>query len=145
MVGVQLEDTRSALRGSQGLLGAETAALIGSLLVAAVWQATLTRIAVPEQQRHPVWMYLDEFQDIVRLPIDRADMLAQVRALKLGLILAHQFLNQVALQVRAAILGTTQSQLVFQLQHEDAKILAPRFAPLTVPQVGGASGSEVPA
>ena len=116
----------------KGLLGAETAALIGSLLVAGVWQATLTRAGIPEEQRHPVWMYLDEFQDIVRLPIDMADMLAQARALKLGLTLAHQFLSQVNLQVRAAILGTTQSQLVFQLQHEDAKILAPRFTPLTV-------------
>jgi DNA polymerase III delta prime subunit len=116
----------------KGLLGAETATLIGSLIVAAVWQATLSRAGIPAEQRHPVWMYLDEFQDIVRLPIDIADMLAQARGLKLGLILAHQHLHQLAPEIRAAVLGTTQSQLVFQLQHEDAKTLAPRFAPLTV-------------
>lgn len=116
----------------KGLLGAETAALIGSLLVAAVWQATLTRAGIPEQQRHPMWMYLDEFQDIVRLPIDMADMLAQARGLKLGLTLAHQYLHQLAPEVRAGVLGTARSQLVFQLQHDDARILAPRFAPLTV-------------
>lgn len=115
----------------KGLLGAETAMLIGSLLVAAVWHATLTRAAIPEQQRHPMWMYLDEFQDIVRLPIDVADMLAQARGLKLGLTLAHQHLHQLAPEIRAGVLGTTQSQLVFQLQHDDAKILAPRFTPLT--------------
>jgi hypothetical protein len=116
----------------KGLLGAETAALIGSLLVAAVWQAALTRAGIPEQQRHPIWLYLDEFQDIIRLPIDMADMLAQARGLRLGLTLAHQFLSQLDLHIRAAVLGTTQSQLVFALQHDDAKILAPRFAPLTV-------------
>jgi hypothetical protein len=121
----------------KGLLGAETAALIGSLMVAAVWQATLTRAGIPAEQRQPMWMYLDEFQDIVRLPIDMADMLAQARGLKLGLILAHQFLHQLDLQVRAAVLGTTQSQLVFQLQHEDARILAPRFAPLTIQDLTG--------
>lgn len=114
-----------------GLLGAQTTELIGSLLVAAVWQAALSRANIPEEQRHPVWMYLDEFQDIVRLPIDIADMLAQARGFKLGLILAHQFLSQLDPHVRAAVLGTTRSQLVFQLQHDDAKILAPRFAPLT--------------
>lgn len=127
----------------KGLLGAETAMLIGSLMVAAVWQATLTRSGIPAEQRHPVWMYLDEFQDIVRLPIDMADMLAQARGLKLGLILAHQFLNQLDLQVRAAVLGTTQSQLVFQLQHEDARILAPRFAPLTVTDLTGLAAFDI--
>jgi hypothetical protein len=116
----------------KGLLGAETAALIGSLLVAAVWHATLTRASIPPNKRHPVWLYLDEFQDIVRLPIDVADMLAQARGLKLGLTLAHQHLHQLAPETRAGVLGTTQSQLVFQLQHDDAKILAPRFTPLTI-------------
>ena len=115
----------------KGLLGAETATLIGSLLVAAVWQAALGRAAIPEEKRHPVWLYLDEFQDIVRLPIDVTDMLAQARGLALGLTLVHQFLNQLDPPIRAAVLGTTQSQVIFQLQHEDAKILAPRYAPLT--------------
>lgn len=116
----------------KGLLGAETAVLIGSLLVAAVWHATLARATIAPHQRHPVWLYLDEFQDIVRLPIDVADMLAQARGLKLGLTLAHQHLHQLAPEIRAAVLGTVRSQLVFQLQHDDAKILAPHFTPLTI-------------
>ena len=63
--------------------------------------------------------------------------------LKLGLTLAHQFLHQLNLDVRAAVLGTTQSQLVFQLQHEDARILAPRFAPLTVPDLTGLGAFDI--
>ena len=127
----------------KGLLGAETAALIGSLMVAAVWQATLTRADTPQEQRHPIWMYIDEFHEVVRLPIDIADIVAQARALKLGLTLAYQFLNQTNLQIRAAILGTTQSQLIFQLQHEDAKILASRFAPLTVHDLTGLGAYDI--
>jgi hypothetical protein len=34
----------------KGLLGAETAALIGSLMVAAVWQAALARAGIPAEQ-----------------------------------------------------------------------------------------------
>ena len=114
-----------------GLLGAETAALVGSLVMASVWQATLARAALPKDQRHPVWMYLDEFQRIVRLPIDLADMLAQARGFGLGLTLAHQYLDQLSPEIKAAVLGTTRSQLIFQVEDRDATELAPRFAPLT--------------
>lgn len=121
----------------KGLLGAETAALIGSLVVAAVWQATLTRASIHPDQRHPVWLYLDEFHDVVRLPIDLGDMLAQARGLGLGLTLAHQYLSQLSPEIRAAVLGTARSQLVFQLDHDDAKYLAPRFHPLTAQDLTG--------
>jgi Type IV secretion-system coupling protein DNA-binding domain len=114
-----------------GLLGEETAALIGSLVMASVWQATLARSTLPKDQRHPVWLYLDEFQRVVRLPIDLADMLAQARGFGLGLIMAHQYLDQLTPEIKAAVLGTTRSQLIFQLQDRDATELAPRFAPLT--------------
>ena len=114
-----------------GLLGAETAALIGSLVMASVWHATLGRAAVPKEQRHPVWMYMDEFQHAVRLPIDLADMLAQARGFGLGLTLAHQYLGQLSAEVKAGVLGTTRSQLIFQVESPDATELAPRFTPLT--------------
>jgi hypothetical protein len=114
-----------------GLLGAETAALIGSLVMASVWQATLARAGLPKDQRHPVWMYLDEFQRIVRLPIDLADMLAEARGFGLGLTLAHQYLDQLSAEIKVAVLGTVRSQLIFQVEDSDAGELAPRFAPLT--------------
>jgi hypothetical protein len=114
-----------------GLLGAETAALIGSLVMATVWQATLARAALSKDQRHPVWMYLDEFQRVVRLPIDLADMLAQARGFGLGVTMAHQYLDQLSAEIKAAVLGTTRSQLIFQIEASDATELAPRFTPLT--------------
>jgi energy-coupling factor transporter ATP-binding protein EcfA2 len=114
-----------------GLLGTETAVLVGSLVMASVWHATLARASLPKNQRHPVWMYLDEFQHAVRLPIDLADMLAQARGFGLGLTLAHQYLGQLSPDIKAAVLGTTRSQLIFQVESHDATELAPRFTPLT--------------
>lgn len=53
--------------------------LLGSLLVGALWQATLARSVVQAEKRHAVFAYLDEFQDIVRLTDDLGDMLAQAK------------------------------------------------------------------
>ena len=64
---------------SKGRLGEEAAALFGSLLIARLWQTVLTRAAVTPAERRPVFVYIDEFQDYLRLPTDIADVLAQAR------------------------------------------------------------------
>ncbi|MEC3980403.1 type IV secretory system conjugative DNA transfer family protein [Amycolatopsis sp. H20-H5] len=127
----------------KGLLGAETTALVGSLVMAGVWQATLARADIPRERRRPTWLYADEFQEVMRLPLDLADMLAQSRGLGLGLILAHQHMGQLPPELKSAVLGTTRNQLVFQVEHEDARVLAPRFAPLTADDLQGLGAHEV--
>jgi hypothetical protein len=126
-----------------GVIGSETAALIGSLVMAGLWQATLARVAVPAENRHPVFVYLDEFQAILRLPVDLADMLAQSRGLGVGLVLAHQYLGQLGDEVKTAVLGTTRTQVVFQVEHADAKALAPRFGPLSASDLSSLGAYEI--
>lgn len=129
---------KAAVRGNKivlvplraGLIGAETASLIGSLFTAAIWHATQSRAAIPAQKRRPYWLYLDEAQTTTRLPtLDMADMLAQARGLGVGVVGANQYLNQLPENVRRAVLSTVRSHVVFQLNPDDAKAFAPVFAP----------------
>ena len=109
---------------SKGLLGPETSALLGSLVVSQLWQAVLGRSAIAPERRHPVFVYIDEFQDYLHLPLDLADALAQARGLGVGFTLAHQYMNQLEPAMRSAVLANAQSRVAFRLPGEDARIMA---------------------
>jgi hypothetical protein len=131
------------VRLSKGTLGIETAQLVGSLLVASVWQVTLGRVRVPPERRRAAWLYADEFQETVRLPIDLADMLAQARGFGLGLTLAHQYLGQLPEGVKSAVLATARTQVLFQLDYDDARAMEQRFAPLSRQDLSGLGAYEI--
>jgi hypothetical protein len=109
---------------SKGLLGPETSALLGSLVISQLWQAILGRAAIPPEKRHPVYVYVDEFQDYLHLPLDFADALTQARGLGVGFALAHQYLHQLDPAMRSAVLANTQSRVAFRLPGEDARVIA---------------------
>lgn len=115
---------------SAGQLGPESSALIGSLLVGSLFQAAMRRTSIVPEKRQPAFGFLDEFQNIVRISDDVTDSLATARGLGLGLTLAHQYAKQVPESVRAAVLGTTRTQIFFQTEYDDAKLIAKRLAPV---------------
>jgi hypothetical protein len=114
---------------AKGKLGAETATLTGSLLVASFWQAALGRANVAPERRRPFFLFLDEFQDVVRLSESLPDLLSQARGFGIGAVLANQYLAQLPENVRAAVLGTVRTQVAFQTEYDDARLLERRFAP----------------
>lgn len=109
---------------SKGLLGPETSALLGSLVISQLWQAILGRAAIPPERRHPVFVYVDEFQDYLHLPLDFSDALAQARGLGVGFALAHQYMHQLDPAMRSAVLANAQSRIAFRLPSEDARLIA---------------------
>lgn len=108
----------------KGLIGAEAANLLGSLVVARIWQLAQARSSLRAEKRRPVFLYLDEFQDYLHLPTDIAEVLAQSRGLGMGMILAHQHLGQLGPAVRSATLSNAQSQILFRLAADDAATIA---------------------
>jgi len=118
---------------AKGLLGEEAAALLGSLLVARLWQSVMARAGQAPAERRPVFCYLDEFQDVLRLPTSVADVLAQARGLGLGLTLAHQHLGQLPKALREDVLANARSRVIFQTAAADAQRLGREVAPYLTP------------
>ena len=114
---------------SKGLLGEDAAALLGSAVLARLWQAVQGRAALPPSARTPVFCHVDEFQDYLNLPTSLADVLAQARGYGFGLTLAHQHLGQLPPLIRTAVLANARSKVVFQTAASDAQALAREFAP----------------
>lgn len=109
---------------AKGLIGSEAAALLGSLVVAQIRQATLARAALPSEARRPITVFIDEFQDYMHLPDDLADVLAQARGLGVAMTLAHQHLDQLTPAMRMAVLANARSRVCFQLSAADASVIA---------------------
>lgn len=115
---------------STGRWGETTAALIGSFLVAKLWQAALARSAIPEEKRRDFFLFIDEFQHFLGIAGPFADALAQARSLRLSLTIANQHLGQLPRDLREAITSNARSRAVFQCGQDDAAYLAREFAPL---------------
>jgi hypothetical protein len=127
---------------AKGSIGPEASALLGSLVVAGLWQAALERTALAPQRRHPVFIYVDEFQDYLHLPTDLSDGLGQARGLGVGLTLAHQHLHQLDPSMRAAVLANARSRICFQLPLDDAKAFAPPGSVPTADEFAGLGAFE---
>lgn len=116
---------------NKGLIGSESARLLGSLIVGLTWTLALSRAKLPPERRFPVEMYIDELQDYLSLPTDLSDALAQARGLGLGLTLAHQYFDQLPPDIRSGINANTRSKIFFGLNSADAKTAAGMAPELT--------------
>lgn len=113
---------------NKGTLGAESARLLGSLLVGQLWPLVLARATILPERRHVVSIYVDEVQDYLALPGDLADALAQARSLGVAFHLAHQYRAQLPPHLRAGIDTNAHNKIIFGLSATDAAETA-RLAP----------------
>lgn len=107
----------------KGVLGEETARLLGSFIVAAAWQAASRRAGQPQHARRDSGLYIDECQNFLNLPYPLEDMLAEARAYRLSVVMAHQNLAQLPPDLREGISANARSQIIFSASPEDARAL----------------------
>jgi len=113
----------------KGLIGSETAQLLGCLILTSAWQAFAQRAVLEPNQRHPFGLYVDEVQDFASAPLPWDELLAQGRKYGLSLTIAHQNLEQLPRELRQVALANARTKLVFALSGSDATVMEKLFAP----------------
>ncbi|BCJ51786.1 hypothetical protein Asp14428_32610 [Actinoplanes sp. NBRC 14428] len=104
----------------KGVIGEDGTRLIGSLLLAGLWQATTARAHLAEDQRPDAMVVLDECHNFLHLPIGIDDALAEARGLHTSFVLAHQYLGQLSSDMVEAIDANARNKVYFALAPRDA-------------------------
>ncbi|GLZ15904.1 hypothetical protein Acsp04_61390 [Actinomadura sp. NBRC 104425] len=117
----------------KGVLGEDAVRLFGSLLLAHTWQAITPRAQQPEHERRDAAAYIDEAHNFVNLPGSVSDILAEARAYRFSLVLAHQHLSQLPKDLREAVSADARNKIYFAASPEDAADLSRHTAPLLTP------------
>lgn len=112
---------------SKGRIGEDNSALLGNMMVTKIQLAAMSRVDVPENDRKDFYLYIDEFQNFSTESF--ANILSEARKYRLSLIMAHQYLEQLSDEVRAAVFGNVGTMISFRVGAADAEELVKEFSP----------------
>jgi len=115
---------------SKGRVGEQNANLLGSMLITKIYLAAMSRADISEKELNLLpqfYLYVDEFQSFANESF--ADILSEARKYKLNLTIAHQYIEQMSDEVRAAVFGNVGTMIVFRVGAFDAEVLEKEFAP----------------
>jgi hypothetical protein len=118
----------------KGLFGPTVSALVANQLVGRFQAAAMARAQIAPEKRREFFLYVDEAHAVVHEAF--AELLAEARKYRLGLILCTQYTEQLQRQwvgrrdsLLSAVFGNVGLILSFRLGVEDAERLAGVFAP----------------
>jgi hypothetical protein len=115
---------------SKGLVGDTNMRLLGSMLVTRIFLAAMSRaeLAPSELKKaEQFYLYVDEFQNFANDTF--SEILSEARKYSLNLIIAHQYVEQMEEQVRAAVFGNVGTTIAFRVGPFDAETLETVFQP----------------
>jgi len=102
---------------SKGLIGDINSQLLGMIIVNKIQVAAMRRQRQTQEERRDFFLYIDEFQNFVTPSIE--SILSEARKYRLGLILAHQYIDQLEkesklsgnVSLKGAIFGNVGSMM----------------------------------
>ncbi len=115
---------------SKGRVGEANANLLGSMLITKIYLAAMSRADLSPSvlaKAPNFYLYVDEFQSFANESF--ADILSEARKYKLNLTIAHQYIEQMSDEVRAAVFGNVGTMISFRVGSFDAEVLEKEFAP----------------
>ena len=120
---------------SKGRVGEANAGLLGGMLITKIYLSSMSRADVSEEGLKKLpnfYLHVDEFQSFANESF--ADILSEARKYKLNLTIAHQYIEQMVDEVRAAVFGNVGTMIVFRIGANDASQLEKEFAPQFTPE-----------
>ena len=108
---------------SKALLKNEACSLFGRYMISQTMSAVFERAAIPERDRKPAYLIVDEFADYADDSME--PLLTQCRKYKLGCLFAHQSLSQTSASLNNIIAGNTSIKVAGGISDKDARALAP--------------------
>lgn len=97
----------------KGDIGSDAAQLVGSVVLTQLWAASQARISLPEEERDPFFLFVDEVHNFAGEGSNFAKILAEAREYGLGLWLASQYLNQLEPEMRRSITNNCRTKIFF--------------------------------
>lgn len=113
---------------AKGAIGEQASNLLGSLLISHLQLVAMERGSLPQHQRVPFFVHVDEFQTFSSDTF--ASLLSEARKFATHFALANQYTDQLPQAVRAAVIGNAGTLVVFRVGSRDAASLAPEFRPM---------------
>ncbi|MGE3278331.1 MAG: type IV secretory system conjugative DNA transfer family protein [Candidatus Altimarinota bacterium] len=119
---------------AKGLVGDINANLLGMIFVNKIQVAAMRRQRIADKtSRVPFFLYVDEFQNFITDSFE--SILSEARKYKLGLIIAHQYIDQLIKdgkdeKVKNAVFGNVGTMMNLKIGAKDAEYIAKEMAPV---------------
>lgn len=110
---------------SKGKIGEDNTEMIGSFIVTKLQIDAMSRANIPEKERRPFYLHIDEFQNFATDSF--AVILSEARKYRLALVVANQYTSQLSETIRDAIFGNVGSMVSFNVGFDDATQIAQQF------------------
>ena len=107
---------------AKDFLSPENSVIFGRTFVAFTLQAAIERANIPREQRYPAFLFLDEASET--LDSSAQKILETARKYNVGLVAAHQQLDQLQPGVRAALASNTAIKMAGGVSDADAHAMA---------------------
>src|ERR1035437_1206635 len=115
---------------SKGKIVESNANLLGGMLITKIYLEAMSRADLPERVLRTMpnfYLFVDEFQNFANESF--ADILSEARKYKLNLTVAHQYIEQMEDEVKAAVFGNVGTMIAFRVGATDAEYLEKEFMP----------------
>lgn len=120
---------------SIGRIGEQNTSLLGAMLMSKLYLSAMSRADQNEANLSmlpPFYLFVDEFQNFANDSFE--NILSQARKYKLGLTVAHQYVEQMPEKLRYAIMGNVGTMVTFRIGPDDAELFEKQFSPVFVAQ-----------